>query len=91
MATTVDIVYAHADWLFSCNDPVLLAKCPRYIHSVFNLIMDILMGMIHVMVNCTAQKGYLLYQCHMTVLQLIELSADQLLVLIDRRLRSRIK
>ena len=77
----------HADRLFSCNDPVLLAKCPRYIHSVFNLIVDILMGMIHVMVNCTAQKGYLLYQCHMTLLQLIELSADQLLVLVDCRLR----
>ena len=62
-----------------------------YIHSVFNLIVDILMGMIHVMVNCTAQKGYLLYQCHMTLLQLIELSADQLLVLIDCRLRSIMK
>ena len=49
------------------------------------------MGMIRVMVNCTAQKGDLLYQCHMTLLQLIELSADHLLVLIDCRLRSIMK
>ena len=47
--------------------------------------------MIHVMVNCTAQKWDPLYQCHMTSLQLIELSADQLLVLIDCRLRSIMK
>ena len=48
----------HSDWLFSCNDRTLfscndqaiLARCPRHILSVFNLIVDILME-IHVMVD----------------------------------------
>ena len=40
-----------SDWLFFfCNDPALLARCPRHIQSVFNLIVDILMD-IYVMVN----------------------------------------
>ena len=39
-----------SDWLFSCNDRALLARCPRHIQSVFNLIVGILMN-IHVMVN----------------------------------------
>ena len=46
----------HSDWLFFCNDRALfpcndqaiLARCPRHILSVFNLIVDILME-IHVM------------------------------------------
>ena len=43
--------YARSDWLFSCNDQALLARCPRHIRSVFNfMIVDILMD-IHVMVN----------------------------------------
>ena len=36
--------------LFSCNDLALLARCPRHIQSVFNLIVDIVMD-LHVMVN----------------------------------------
>ena len=42
--------YARSDWLFLCNDRALLARCPRHIQSVFNLIVDILMD-IHVMVK----------------------------------------
>ena len=30
-------------WLFSC-DRALLARCPRHIQSVFNLILDILIS-----------------------------------------------
>ena len=36
--------------VISCNDRALLARCPKHIQSVFNLIVDILMN-IHVMVN----------------------------------------
>ena len=111
--------YARSDWLFSCNDQALLARCPRHIQSVFNfMIVDILMD-IHVMVNWQLSKRYPLTsvtwlyllksypyghpcygqltavkvsadQCHLTV-SLNNLYADQLLVLIDRRLRSIIK
>ena len=57
----------YSDWLFSCtdralfscndqalfssNDQAILARCPRHILSVFNLIVDILNMEIHVMVN----------------------------------------
>ena len=27
--------------IFSCNDQALLARCPRHIQSVFNMIVDI--------------------------------------------------
>ena len=50
--------YARSDWLFSCNDQALLARCPRHIQSVFNfMIVDILMD-IHVMVNWQLSKRY---------------------------------
>ena len=50
--------YAHSDWLFSrndwallsFNDQALLARCPRHIQSVFNLMVDILKDTF-VMVN----------------------------------------
>ena len=42
--------YMCSDWLFSCNDQAILARCPRYIQSVFNLLVDILMD-IYVMVD----------------------------------------
>ena len=106
--------YARSDWLFSCNDQALLARCPRHIQSVFNfMIVDILM------VNWQLSKRYPLTsvtslyllksypyghpcsgqltavkvsadQCHLTV-SFNKLYAGQLLVLIDRRLRSIIK
>jgi len=49
--------YTPSDWLFSCNDQALLARCPRRIQSVFYLIVDILMD-IHVMVNWQLSKRY---------------------------------
>ena len=42
--------YARSDLLFSCNDRAILARCPKYIQFVFNLIADILID-IYVMVN----------------------------------------
>ena len=91
----------HTDWLFHCNDRALLARCPRHIQSVFNLIVDILMD-IHVMVNWQLSKRVSADQYHLAVLQaqvyyslrwcvFLKLSADQLLVLIDCRLRSIMK
>ena len=29
------------DWLFSCNDPALPARCLRHLQTLFNLIVDI--------------------------------------------------
>ena len=80
----------------------LLAGCPRHnIQSVFNLTVDILMD-IHVMVNWQLSKRVCTDQCHLTVPRdqvynssrwrvFLKLSADQLLVLIDRRLGSIMK
>ena len=43
--------YAHSDWaLLSFSDQALLARCPRHIQSVFNLMVDILKDTF-VMVN----------------------------------------
>ena len=110
--------YTPSDWLFSCNDQALPARCPRRIQSVFNLVVDILMD-IHVMVNWQLSKRYPLTsvnwlyllkrypyghprygqltavkesadRCHLTV-SFNKLYADQLLVLIDRTLKSIIK
>ena len=51
MAKIVRVLRLAAKWaLFSCNDRVLLARCPRHIQSVFNLIVDTLID-IHVMVD----------------------------------------
>ena len=47
--------------LFSCNDQALLARCLKYIQSVFNLIVDILMD-IH---GCYIVEP--IDSCHMTV------------------------
>ena len=35
--------YVHSDWLFSCNDQVLLTRCPRHVVAI---LID-----IHVMDN----------------------------------------
>ena len=35
---------ARSDWLYSCNDRALLARCPRHMQSVFDLMVDILMN-----------------------------------------------
>ena len=56
-----------SDWLFSCNDQALLARCPRYIQSVFNLLVDILMD-IYVMVDWQLSKSVSADQCHQSVL-----------------------
>jgi len=60
MATIVrELRLAAKRALFSCIDQALLARCPRHIQSVFNLIVDILRE-IHVMVNwSTAVKKYI--------------------------------
>ena len=55
--------YAHSDWaLLSFNDQELLARCPRHMQSVFNLMVDILKAaptpLLWSIKNC--QKGYLL-------------------------------
>ena len=54
--------------LFSCKDWALPARWPRYIQSVFNLIVNILMA-IHVMVNWQLSKRVSADLCLMTVLQ----------------------
>ena len=69
------IVRTH--WLaVSCNDQAILARYPRHIQSVFNLVVEILMD-IHVMVNWQLSKRVSADQCHLTVSwaqkQLIEL------------------
>ena len=56
-----------SDWLFSCNDQALLARCPRHIQCVFNLIVDILMDMLWSIDSC--QKRVSADQCHLTVSQ----------------------
>ena len=93
MATIVHVLWLAVERArFSCNDQALLARCPKHILSVFNLIVD-----IHVMVNWQLSKRVSIDQCHMTVSQgqvynslrwpvFLKLPSDQLLVLIDRRL-----
>ena len=93
MATIVHVLWLAVERArFSCNDQALLARCPKHILSVFNLIVD-----IHVMVNWQLSKRVSIDQCHMTVSQgqvynslrwpvFLKLSSDQPLVLIDRRL-----
>ena len=94
------ILFSAEVTLFEYNF-VAVCRCPRYIQSVFNLIVDILMD-IHVMVNWQLSKRVSTDQCHLTVSQVqvytthwgdifFRLSADQLLVLIHRRLRSIMK
>ena len=69
----MDLLY-NSDWLFSCddqalfsyNDWVLLARCPRNIECVFNLIVDILMDMLWSIDSC--QKRVPADQCRLTVL-----------------------
>ena len=46
----ITIVRALSDWLFYSNFQALLARCPKHVQAVFNLIVDFLMD-IHVMVN----------------------------------------
>ena len=58
--------YVCSYWLFSCNDRALLARCPRHIQSVLNLIVDILMD-THVVVNWQLSKRVSIDQCHLTV------------------------
>jgi len=48
--------YARSDWLFSSNDQAILARCPRDIQFVFNLILVILVD-IHVIID-SCQKEY---------------------------------
>ena len=49
-------ILRRSDWLLSSNDRALLARCPRDIQSVFNLILDILVD-IHVKID-SCQKEY---------------------------------
>ena len=89
MATIIRTLWLAAKWaLLSCNDWALLARCPRHIQSVLNLIVNIL-----VMVNWQLSKRVSADQCHMTVPQaqvynsfrwcvFLELSTNKLLVLI---------
>ena len=89
MATIVRTLWSAAKWaLLSCNDGALLARCPRHIQSVLNLIVDIL-----VMVNWQLSRRVSADQCHMTVSQaqvynsfgwrvFLELSTNKLPVLI---------
>ena len=76
----------------------MLARCPRHIQSVFNLIVDILRNIL-VMVNWQLSKRVSVDQCHLTLSPalvynslrwrvILKLSADQLLVYVDCRLRS---
>ena len=58
MATMARSPWLAAKWArLSCNDQALLARFPRHIQSVFNLIVDILMD-IRVMVNWQLSKRY---------------------------------
>ena len=91
----------HTDWLFHCNDRALLARCPRHMQSVFEL--DSGHPYEHPCYGqLTAVKKGIRWpvspDCIVgSIVQLIEvlcflkLSADQLLVLIDCRLRSIMK
>ena len=93
MATKVRVFWLAAKLAkVSCNDRALVARCPRHIQCVFNLIVD-----IHVMVNWQRWKRVSADQCHMFVsraqvynslkwLFFLKLCTDQLLLLIDRRL-----
>ena len=67
MAKIVRSLWLAAKWaLCSCNDHSFLARCPRHIQSVFNLIMGILIN-IHVMVDWQQLKRVFVDQCQMTV------------------------
>ena len=57
--------HARSDWLFSCNDRPLLARCPR--QSVFKLIVDSLMD-LNVVFNWQLSKRVSADQCQLTVL-----------------------
>ena len=86
------------DWLFHCNDRALLARCPRHIQYVFEL--DSGHSYEHPCYGqLTAVKKGICWPMSpdcisKTSVQLIEVtcffksSADQMLVLIDHRLRS---
>ena len=52
--------------LFSCicDDRALSHRCPKHIQSVFNLIVDLLMG-IHIMANFELSKRVSADQCYM--------------------------
>ena len=96
--------YTHSDWLLGRHYflvMTLLARYPMHVQSVFKLIVDILMD-IHVMVNWQLSTRVSADPCHMTVSQaqvynsfrwhvFVKLSANQSLVLNDRRLRSIMK
>jgi len=61
MATKVRALWLFADRArFPCNERTLLARCPRHIQSMFNLIVS-----IYVMFNWQLSKMY--RPCHMTV------------------------
>ena len=63
MATMARSLWLAAKWArFSCNDQALLARCPRHIQSVFNLIVDILMD-IRVMVNWQLSSWPVSHNC----------------------------
>ena len=79
----------------------MLARCPRHIQSVFNLIVDILRNIL-VMVNWQLSERVSVDQCHLTLSPalvynslrwraILKLSTDQLLVYVDCRLRSTMK
>ena len=94
----------HPDWLLGGHYflvMTLLARYPMHVQSVFKLIVDILMD-IHVMVNWQLSTRVSADPCHMTISQaqvynsfrwhvFVKLSANQLLVLNDCRLRSIMK
>ena len=66
--------YACSNWLlkqavFSCNDQALLARCPRHIQPVFNLIVDMHPYGHPCCGQFTAVKKVFTDQYHMTVLQ----------------------
>ena len=96
--------YTHSDWLLGRHYflvMTLLARYPMHVQSVFKLIVDILMD-IHVMVNWQLSTRVSADPCHMTISQaqvynsfrwhvFVKLSANQSLVLNDRRLRSIMK
>lgn len=89
MDTTVRALWLATKWVsFSCNDLALLGGCPGHGQSVFNFLVD-----IHATISWQLSKKVSAGQYHMTVSpaqvynSLRWRDADQLLVLIDRRLR----
>ena len=63
MATMARSLWLAAKWArLSCNDQALLARFPRHIQSVFNLIVDILMD-IRVMVNWQLSSWPVSHNC----------------------------